>query len=154
MSERTTFRVLLSRASLAGTLAAAAVLIGPAGAHKDPITPQQLTAFQEVFMEQVRKGDLLFHGDAATEKAMGVELSKTGMACAMCHPMTADVHPATFPKYQVQMSKFATLRDMINWCIEKPNQGEKIDVDSDAMKALETYIYWSQTGTVLTPGKF
>ena len=43
---------------------------------------------------------------------------------------------------------------MINWCIEKPNQGEKIDVDSDAMKALETYIYWSQSGSVLTPGKF
>jgi thiosulfate dehydrogenase len=154
MSQRTTFQFLLSRASLASALAAAAVLVGPAGAHKDPITPQQLTAFQEVFMEQVRKGDLLFHGDAATEKAMSVELSKTGMACAMCHPMTADVHPATFPKYQVQMAKFATLRDMINWCIEKPNQGEKIDVDSDAMKALEAYIYWSQTGSVLTPGKF
>jgi len=41
------------------------------------------------------------------------------------------------------MGKFATLRDMINWCIEKPNQGEKIDSDSEAMKALETYIYWS-----------
>ena len=27
------------------------------------------------------------------------------------------------------MNKFATLRDMINWCIEKPNQGEKIDPD-------------------------
>ena len=26
------------------------------------------------------------------------------------------------------MGKFATLRDMINWCIEKPNQGEKIDI--------------------------
>jgi thiosulfate dehydrogenase len=52
------------------------------------------------------------------------------------------------------MAKFATLRDMINWCIEKPNQGEKIADDSDAMKALEAYIYWSQSGTVLNPGKF
>jgi thiosulfate dehydrogenase len=154
MSARMTCRCILSRAPVVGALAAVGVLVGPAGAHKDPITPQQLTAFQEVFMENVRKGDLLFHGDAETEKAMGVELSKTGMACAMCHPMTADVHPATFPKYQAQMAKFATLRDMINWCIEKPNQGEKIADDSDAMKALETYIYWSQTGTVLTPGKF
>jgi thiosulfate dehydrogenase len=154
MNRRMTCRSILSRASLFGALAAAAVLVGPAGAHKDPITPQQLAAFQEALMEQVRKGDLLFHGDAATEKEMGVELSKTGMACAMCHPMTADTHPGTFPKYQAQMAKFATLRDMINWCIEKPNQGEKIDVDSDAMKALEAYIYWSQTGTVLTPGKF
>ena len=38
------------------------------------------------------------------------------------------------------MAKFATLRDMINWCIEKPNQGEKIDPESEAMKALEAYI--------------
>ena len=47
-----------------------------------------------------------------------------------------------------------TLRDMINWCIEKPNQGEKIDSDSDAMKALEAYIYWSNSGSVLVPGKY
>ena len=154
MTARMTNRSVLSRASLAGVLAALAVLVGPAGAHKDPVTPELLQAFEEAFMEQVRKGDLLFHGDAATEKAMGVELYNTGMACAMCHPMTADVHPATFPKYQAQMSKFATLRDMINWCIEKPNQGEKIDSDSDAMKALEAYIYWSQSGSVLNPGKF
>ena len=80
-------------------------------------------------MEEVKKGDLLFHGDAATAKKMGVNLSNTGMACAMCHPMGADTHPHSFPKFQVQMDKFATLRDMINWCIEKPNQGEKIDSD-------------------------
>jgi thiosulfate dehydrogenase len=149
-----TNRSVPSRASLAGVLVLVAVLIGPATAHKDPVTPELLAVYDEVFMEQVRKGDLLFHGDAATERAMGVQLSNTGMACAMCHPMTADVHPATFPKFQAQMAKFATLRDMINWCIEKPNQGERMDSDSDAMKALEAYIYWSQSGTVLTPGKF
>jgi len=52
------------------------------------------------------------------------------------------------------MGKFATLRDMINWCIEKPNQGEKIDSDSEAMKALEAYIYWSNTNSILVPGKY
>jgi thiosulfate dehydrogenase len=154
MSARMTNRSVLSRASLAGVLAALALLVGPAGAHKDPVTAEQLAVYQEMFMEEVKKGDLLFHGDTATEKAMGVELSKTGMACAMCHPMTADVHPATFPKFQAQMARFATLRDMINWCIEKPNQGERIDSDSNAMKALEAYIYWSQSGSVLMPGKF
>ena len=130
----------------------AAVLVGPASANKDPVTPEQLKAYQEAFMEEVRKGDLLFHGDAATAKKMGVNLSDTGMACAMCHPMGADTHPHSFPKLQVQMAKFSTLRDMINWCIEKPNQGEKIESDSDAMKALEAYIYWSNTGSVLVPG--
>jgi thiosulfate dehydrogenase len=144
----------VSRAGLAGTLAAAALLVGTAAAHKDPVTPQQLAAYQEALMEQVKKGDLLFHGDEATEKAMNVKLSRTGMACAMCHPMTADTHPHTFPKFQAQMAKFATLRDMINWCIEKPNEGEKIDADSDAMKALEAYIYWSNTGSVMIPGRY
>ncbi len=122
-------------------------------AHKAKHTPGQLKAFEEVFMEQVKIGDLLFHGDDATQKAMGVTLSKTGMACAMCHPFASDNHPHEFPKFQEQMNKFATLRDMINWCIEKPNEGEKIDPDSDAMKALEAYIYWSNRGSKLDSGR-
>jgi thiosulfate dehydrogenase len=154
MIARTTFSSTLSRISLVGLLTAVAALVGPAAAHKDPVTPQQLKVYEDAFMEQVKTGDLLFHGDEATAKAMGVVLSTTGWACAMCHPFAADTHPHEFPKFQAQMSKFATLRDMINWCIEKPNQGEKIDPDSDAMKALEAYIYWSNTGSVLTPGKF
>jgi thiosulfate dehydrogenase len=154
MTTRTTFLFALCIASLIGLLAAIAVLVSPANANKDPVTPQQLQAYDEAFMEQVKKGDLLFHGDAATAKQMNATLSTTGMACAMCHPFASDTHPQAFPKYQVSMNKFATLRDMINWCIEKPNQGEKIDSDSDAMKALEAYIYWSNTGSVLVPGKY
>ena len=118
------------------------------------MTPEQLKAYQDAFMEEVRKGALLFHGDAATAKKMGVNLSDTGMACAMCHPMGADTHPHSFPKWQVQVDEFSTLRDMINWSIEKPNEGEKIESDSDAMKALEAYIYWSNSGSVLVPGRY
>jgi thiosulfate dehydrogenase len=82
-----------------------------------------------------------------------VNLSKTGMACAMCHPFASDTHPHEFPKFQEQMQEFATLRDMINWCIENPNEGERIDINSPAMKALEAYHYWSNKGSVLDPGK-
>jgi thiosulfate dehydrogenase len=148
------FTVVLTRACLVGALGVIALVVGPASANKDPVTPQQLKAYEDAFMEQVRIGDLLFHGDATTAKKMNVTLTTTGMACAMCHPFASDTHPQAFPKYQVSMNKFATLRDMINWCIEKPNQGEKIDSDSDAMKALEAYIYWSNTGSVLVPGKY
>lgn len=145
----------IRRASVVGAVLAAAVLVGPANANKDPVTREQLKAYEQAFMEEVRKGDLLFHGDAATAEAMGgVVLSNTGMACAMCHPMASDTHPHAFPKFQASMAKFATLRDMINWCIEKPMQGEIIESDSDAMKALEAYIYWSNTGSVLVPGKY
>jgi thiosulfate dehydrogenase len=122
-------------------------------AHKDKHTPAQLKHFDDVFMEQVKIGDLLFHGDAATEKQMGVTLSKTGMSCAMCHPWAADTHPYEFPKFSEQLGKFATLRDMINWCIEKPNQGVMVESDSDAMKALEAYHYWSTRGSKVDPGR-
>jgi thiosulfate dehydrogenase len=156
MTARKTLLFAGSGASVVAALVAVAVLIGPAKANKTPVTPQQLEAYNEVFMDQVKKGDLLFHGDEATAKQMGVggKLTTSAMACAMCHPFASDTHPQAFPKFQVSMNKFATLRDMINWCIEKPNQGEKIDPDSEAMKALEAYIYWSNTGSVLVPGKY
>jgi thiosulfate dehydrogenase len=140
-----------------GWIAAGALLgltmFSQALAHKEKHTGQQLKAFEEVFMEQVRLGDLLFHGDEATQKKLGAQLTKTGMACAMCHPFTTDVHPHEFPKFQEQIGQFATLRDMINWCIEKPNEGVKLDPESNAMKALEAYIYWSNKGSVLDPGR-
>jgi thiosulfate dehydrogenase len=154
MKTRSTFLCLLRASSVIGAVVAAGVLGGQVSAHQDPVTPEQLKAYQDAFMEEVRKGDLLFHGDGATAEAMGVNLSSTGYACAMCHPMASDTHPHSFPKFQVQIGEFATLRDMINWCIEKPNQGERIDDDSEAMKALEAYIYWSNTGSILMPGKY
>jgi thiosulfate dehydrogenase len=129
------------------------MLISQALAHKAKHSPEQLKAFEDVFMEQVRLGDLLFHGDEAAQKKLGVQLSKTGMACAMCHPFGTDVHPHEFPKFQEQIGQFATLRDMINWCVEKPNEGVKLEPDSPAMKALETYIYYSNRGSSLDPGR-
>ena len=147
---------LLSLAVPAASLGLALFIVfgaTPGMAHKAKHTPEQLKAFEDVFMEQVKIGDLLFHGDAATEKKMGTKLSRTGMACAMCHPFASDNHPYEFPKFQEQINKFSTLRDMINWCIEKPNEGEKLDPDSDAMKALEAYIYWANRGSKLDPGR-
>ncbi|TMA24202.1 MAG: hypothetical protein E6J85_00055 [Deltaproteobacteria bacterium] len=138
--------------SACGALAVLFLVASQAAAHKEKHTAEQLKVFEEVFLEQVRIGDLLFHGDAETEKTMGVQLSRTGMSCAMCHPFASDTHPHEFPKFQEQIGKFSTLRDMINWCIEKPNEGVKLDSDSDAMKALEAYIYWSNRGSKLEPG--
>ena len=155
MQAKSAYRIL---AAAGATCALAALLVvfprpeQPAEAHKEKHTEKQLKLFQDQFMEQVKIGDSLFHGDKNLEKEMGVNLSSTGMACAMCHPHSSDIHPGEFPKWQEQMSKFATLRDMINWCIEKPNQGEKIEDASDAMKALEAYVYWSNRGSPIEPG--
>jgi thiosulfate dehydrogenase len=138
---------------LAAFLFILASRMGDVQAHKEKHTPEQLKAFQDVFMEQVRMGDLLFHGDGEMEKKLGANLSRTGMACAMCHPFASDTHPHEFPKFGEQTQEFATLRDMINWCIENPNEGERIDVNGPAMKAFEAYIYWSNKGSLLDAGK-
>ena len=67
---------------------------------------------------------------------------------SIAHSGTKSIHVT-----QVGYNAFATLRDMINWCIEKPNEGEKLAADSDAMKALEAYIYWSNRNSKLDPGR-
>jgi thiosulfate dehydrogenase len=119
-------------------------------AANDGKTRGDIKEMQELFLEYVAKGDLLFHGN----KVDGVEIGSSGMACAMCHPNAADTHPYQFPKFQSAMSKFATLQEMINWCIEKPNAGKTVALDSDTMKALVAYITWSNRGAPLDPGKY
>ena len=136
----------------AGVILSIVPVTDEALAHKDHHSKIELKAFHQAFIDQVILGDRLFHGDPEAQKELKVNLSKTGMACAMCHPDGSDVHPHEFPKYQEQMQEFATLRNMINWCIEKPNQGVKIDPNGEAMKALEAYIYWSNRGSKLAPG--
>ena len=71
MIARKTLLFAGSGASLLVALATVAVLVGPAKANKTPVTPQQLEAYDQVFMDEVRKGDLLFHGDDATAEADG-----------------------------------------------------------------------------------
>jgi thiosulfate dehydrogenase len=144
------------RRLLAGAWAIALALgsCGSAMAERKPTTPEEMKHYEEVFMEQVRKGDLLFHGSPEMSKKMSVTLSTQGMACAMCHPMASDTHPGSFPKFQPSMGRFVALRDMVNWCIGNVNKGVPLDADSDAMKALEAYIYWSNSGSVLSTGKY
>ena len=126
-------------------------LLAPASAHKKRHSAADMQAFDDAYMEVVKMGDALFHGGGPQDE-LGINLSKTGMACAMCHPFASDVHPHQFPKFQEQMSEVAGLREMINWCIEKPNEGVTIGIDSEAMIALEAYIMWSHKGTVIEPG--
>ena len=100
-------------------------------------------------------GDLLFHGDPATEKKTGGDAVQDRHGLRHVPPVRLrHASRTSFPKYQEQMSEFATLRDMINWCIEKPNEGEKIDPNGAAMKALEAYIYWSNRNSKLDPGRY
>jgi thiosulfate dehydrogenase len=92
----------------------------------------------------VAEGDRLFHGD---------ELGTNGIACAMCHPHASNTHPETYPKFQAQLKKVAVLRDMVNWCILNPLEGQELPHDDDRMRALEAYILAQRAGKPLDAGK-
>jgi cytochrome c553 len=92
----------------------------------------------------VAEGDRLFHSD---------EIGTNGVACAMCHPHAAGTHPETYPKFQTQLKKVAVLRDMVNWCILNPLEGQELPHDDDRMRSLEAYILAQRAGTPLEAGK-
>ena len=70
----------------------------------------------------------------------------------MCHPDAANTHPETYPKFQPQLGRVALLRDMINWCIEHPVRGVKLEPDAPQMRALEAYIIAQRKGTAMNYG--
>ena len=94
--------------------------------------------------KRVAEGDRLFHSD---------EIGTNGLACAMCHPDAANTHPETYPKFQEQLKEVALLRDMVNWCIINPLEGNELDEDDPRMKALEAYILSERAGVQLESGK-
>ncbi|MGR9044302.1 MAG: c-type cytochrome [Gammaproteobacteria bacterium] len=109
----------------------------------DNFTEADLNRWQDEFQTVVRKGDQLFHS----------HLGSNAVSCDMCHPDAANTHPETYPKFQQQLGKVATLGEMINWCIQNPLEGEPLALDSEKMTALEAYITWERRGTALEPGK-
>jgi thiosulfate dehydrogenase len=92
----------------------------------------------------VAEGDRLFHSD---------EIGGNGVACAMCHPNASNTHPETYPKFQTQLKDVALLRDMVNWCIMNPLEGQALDAGDRRMKALEAYILSARSGKTLETGK-
>lgn len=94
----------------------------------------------------IEQGYKLFHD----WKALGGTI---GISCDMCHPDASNTHPETYPKFQTQLKKVATLRDMINWCIENPMKGKPLALDDERMIAVEAYITSTRKGVPLEPGK-
>jgi len=78
---------------------------------------------------------------------------KNGISCDMCHPDASNTHPETYPKFQTQMKRVALLRDMINWCILNPMEGNPLSDDDERMKALEAYILSTRKGVSLDYGR-
>ncbi len=110
---------------------------------RKPFTKEDLKLMNEELMALVKKGDELWHSP---------KLGKNGLTCANCHPDGANSNPHTFPKFQDNVGKVATLREMINWCIKKPLEGKELPEDSEEMKALEAYAIYMYRGFPLRPG--
>ncbi len=114
-------------------------------AHKGvPHTPREEKTFQSELNGMIEKGYALFHSP---------KLGTNGISCDMCHPNGSNTHPETYPKFQTQLKKAVLLREMINWCIENPLEGQKLDESGKKMKELEAYILSTRKGTPLEFGK-
>jgi thiosulfate dehydrogenase len=100
-------------------------------AYADEFTKQDLERWQKEYMSVVETGRELW---------VSPDLGTNGVACAQCHPNAADTHPETYPKFQQQLGRVIALRDMVNWCILNPLEGESLALDDPRLVAIEAYI--------------
>ncbi len=120
-----------------------AVTLSVSAAMGDEFTKEDLKQWESEFMASVKQGDKLFHSS----------LGRNTVSCDMCHPNAANTHPETYPKFQKQLGRVVGLRDMINWCIINPLEGDALKPDDPKMVALEAYITYERRGVKLAPGK-
>jgi len=122
----------------------AVVLINQRVTRADEFTKEDLERWNAEYMTVVQQGrELWVSGDLGTN----------GVACAQCHPNGANTHPETYPKFQQQLGRVIALRDMINWCLQNPLEGEVIPADDPRMVAIEAYLAYERRGVALAPGK-
>ncbi|MCA1853153.1 MAG: hypothetical protein LC647_12370 [Beggiatoa sp.] len=116
------------------------------GATYGAITREDVNIWQQEAYKAAVEGSRIFHSADRLKSTIAV-------SCDMCHPDGSNTHPETYPKFQVQLGRVALLRDAINWCIENPVRGRKLEPDSAEMRALEAYIYAQRKGAPLEYGK-
>jgi cytochrome c len=113
-------------------------------AQADEFTREDLERWEKEYQTIVQRGRDLWTSP---------ELGTNGVACAQCHPNAANTHPETYPKFQQQLGRVIAIRDMINWCIQQPLEGEPLKLDDPKMVAIEAYIAWERRGVAMAPGK-
>lgn len=141
MNKRKAYSVV---AAVMISLAISGVMLVEPALAKKPFSAAETADQRNALLAAVAKGDALWHDG---------KLGTNGLACANCHPDASAANPETWPKFQTNLGKVATLRDMINWCIKIPLAGEALALDSDEMIALEAYATYMSRGIPLAPGK-
>ena len=138
-----------AKASTTALLLGALVFLvsGPAYS-KDPLDN---AADFDRLMEAVAYGDQLWHtGEGSGGKHK--KLSTNGLGCANCHPDASATQPESWPKYQTNLGKVGTMREMFNWCIQVVQRGTGYALDSKEMIAMEAYATYMNRGAKLNPG--
>ncbi len=133
----------LKNAALSAALLAP-LLVATSADAKPPVTSAEAADQRNLLMKSVKHGDDLWHSP---------KLGTNGLACGNCHPDGSATNPHTWPKYQTNLGKVGTLRDMINWCIAVPLAGKPLALDSDDMIAMEAYATYTHRGVAIAPGK-
>ena len=110
----------------------------------DEFTDTDVERWQAEYMSVVADGRALWGSP---------DLGTNGVACGQCHPNAANTHPETYPKFQQQLGRVIALREMINWCLMNPLEGETLALDDPRMIALEAYATYERRGVALEPGK-
>lgn len=100
-------------------------------------------------MAVVAYGDKLWH---TGESGGPSTISTNGLGCANCHPDASATQPQSWPKYQTNLGKVGTMREMFNWCIQVVQNGKGFDMNSKEMIALEAYATYMNRGAPLNPG--
>lgn len=130
----------------AGVIASSVVLalLAATAQAKEPRSAVQADDEWSALMAAVKKGDDLWHNG---------KLGTNGLACGNCHPDGSASNPHTWPKFQTNLGKVGTLREMINWCIAVPMQGKPLPLDGDDMIAMEAYATYTHRGVAIAPAK-
>jgi thiosulfate dehydrogenase len=123
----------------------AGLLCAGAAHAREPYTEAELAAQEAKLLAMVDRGRDLWHGSRA-------DMSNNGLGCGNCHPDAAASNPQTFPKYMPMFNKVVPFREMVNWCIQNPQGGKALDVNSDDMTAMEAYAFYLYRGEKIEPG--
>jgi thiosulfate dehydrogenase len=121
------------------------MLSGPAQT-KEPLNH---AADFDKLMDAVAYGDQLWHTGTTDPKS---KLSTNGLACANCHPDASATQPQSWPKFQSNLGKVGTMREMFNWCMQVPQQAKGFPLDSKEIIAMEAYATYMNRGQPLNPG--
>jgi thiosulfate dehydrogenase len=131
-------------ALVAFTLAAIGLVAVNVPYRADEFTEEDLERWKQEYMTVVEEGRALW---------ISPDLGTNQVACAQCHPNAANTHPETYPKFQQQLGRVVALRDMINWCLQNPLEGEPLPLSGEKMIALEAYVHFERRGVPMEPGK-